>query len=46
MDDIILFVRVETQNLIKKRRLLRHISNQEELMENIINQITEGANDI
>ena len=44
MNDIALFVRAETQGLIRKRKLLRYSSNQKELMESIIDQITEGAN--
>jgi hypothetical protein len=43
MDDIVLFVRAETQNLITKRKLLRFSSNKEELKEVIINQVTSGS---
>ena len=46
MDDITSFVRAETQDLIKKKKLLRSSNNQIELVESIINQITEEANGI
>lgn len=44
MDDITSFVRVETQDLIKKKRLLRSSTNKEELKEMIIDRVTKGAN--
>ncbi|KFY17970.1 hypothetical protein V492_00220, partial [Pseudogymnoascus sp. VKM F-4246] len=44
MDDITSFVRVETQDLIKKKKLLRSSTNKEELKEMIIDQVTKGAN--
>ena len=41
--DIALFVRAETQNLVRKRKLLRYSSNQGELMESITDQVTKEA---
>jgi hypothetical protein len=43
-DDIASFVKVETQYLIKRRKLLLSSSNKEELKEIIIDQVTKGAN--
>lgn len=42
-DDITSFVRAETQDLIKKKKLLRFSINKEELKESIIDQVTKGA---
>ncbi|KFY32484.1 hypothetical protein V493_00153, partial [Pseudogymnoascus sp. VKM F-4281 (FW-2241)] len=44
MDDITLFVKVETQNLMKRKKLLRFSTNKEELEEMIVDQVTKGAN--
>jgi hypothetical protein len=43
MDDIASFVRAETQDLIRRRQLLRFSINKEELKETIIEQITKDA---
>src|SRR5438552_101309 len=43
-DDIASFVKAETQDLIKRRKLLRFSSIKGELEETIINQVTQGAN--
>lgn len=43
MDDIASFVRAETQNLIKRKKLLRSSINKEELKDDIIDQVTKGA---
>ena len=42
-DDIVSFVRAETQDLIKRRKLLRSSINKEDLKEEIIDQVTKGA---
>ena len=43
MDDIALFVRAETQDLIRRRKLLHFTINKEELKKRIIGQVTKGA---
>jgi hypothetical protein len=43
MDDITSFVRAETHNLIKRRKLLALSSNMESLKTEIIDKVTEGA---
>jgi hypothetical protein len=44
LDDIVSFVKAETQDLIKRRKLLRFSNNKEELKEVIMDQVTKGAN--
>jgi hypothetical protein len=43
-DDIVSFVRAETQRLIRTRKLLRLSMNKGELQEAIVEQVTKGAN--
>ena len=43
MDDITSFISAEIKNLVNKRKLLQYSSNQKELMESIIDQVTKGA---
>jgi hypothetical protein len=43
MDDIVSFVRAETRDLIKKRKLLRFSSDKDKLEEVIVDQVTKGA---
>jgi hypothetical protein len=43
MNDIVSFVRAETQDLIRRRKLLRFSINKEELTGSIIDQVTKGA---
>jgi hypothetical protein len=43
MDDIVSFVRAETRDLIKKRKLLRFSSDKDKLEEVIVDQVTTGA---
>jgi hypothetical protein len=43
MHDIAFFVQIETQSLIKTRKLLRFSESKESLKEIIISQVTDGA---
>jgi hypothetical protein len=43
MDDIASFVRAETQDLIKKRKLLRYSNDKDKLEKLIVDQVTKGA---
>ena len=45
-DDITLFVGAKTYDLIKRGKLLRLSTNKEELRDDIIDQVTRGANSI
>jgi hypothetical protein len=44
INDIASFVRAKTQDLIRRRKLLRFSGHNEELKESIINEVIKGAN--